>query len=383
MGVETSGPLSGVKIIDLTTMISGPMATAILADQGAEVIKVEPPHGDQLRFMGPLHNGVAACFFACNRNKKSVCLDLKTPTDQSTLKSLIADADVFVQNFRPGAIERMGFGEDVVRAINPDILYVSISGFGEEGPYANQRVYDPVVQALAGVTDVQADKQSKRPKMVQFVMADKVTALTTAQAISAALYQRERTATAQHIKISMIGATISFHWPEAMIGLTFKEAEFNPSLVGSAVDQVFETKDGKYLTCSAITNSEWAGICRALNKPDWIKDERFSSIPARVKNGDERKRLTGEQVRLFDRDVLLDRFAKEDAPAAPLLTRMELLSHEQITSNCIIETHEFDAFGEVRQAAPPARFERTPARIAGPAPALGAHTQEIIEALNQ
>lgn len=382
MTVPEFGPLSGVKVIDLTSMISGPMATAILADQGAEVIKIEPPHGDQLRYMGPRHNGLAACFFTCNRNKKSVCLDLKSERDQSALKKLIKTADVFVQNFRPGAIERMGFSEDVVRAINPSILYVSITGFGEAGPYANQRVYDPVVQALSGLTDVQADKKTKRPKMVQFVMADKVTALTAAQAISSALYQRERTGTAQHIKLSMIGATIGFHWPESMVGLTFKEAEFDPSAVGSAMDQVYETRDGKYITCSAVTDAEWSAICRGLGKESWIEDERFSTIRARTINADERKRLTRAEIAKFDCEDILTRLTNEDAPAGPLLSRMELISHEQISANNVIETIDFEGFGEVRQSSPAASFEKTPSRIAYPAPLLGEHTEEILDSIN-
>lgn len=381
MSKQPTGPLSGLKIVDLTSMISGPMATAILADQGAEVIKVEPPSGDQLRYMGPPHNGVAACFFTCNRNKKSVCLDLKSDPGREALKALLQEADVFVQNFRPGAIERMGFGEEVVRKINHNIVYVSISGFGEEGPYANQRVYDPVIQALSGMTDIQADKATKRPKMVQFVIADKVTALSAAQAITAALLERERSGVAQSIKLSMIDSMIGFHWPEAMVGLTYEEAEFDASAAGGTTDQVFETRDGKYVTCSAISDSEWAAVCLSIDKPEWVDDERFRTIARRTKNGEVRKRLTGEEISKFDREDLLKRFAEEGAPAGPLLSRVELLANEQIVANGTVETLSFEGFGSVRQAAPPARFSKTPSNIRTAAPTLGQHTEQVLSSI--
>ncbi len=187
------GPLDGIRVVDLTTMVSGPVATAMLADQGAEVIKVESLSGDQSRSIGNRRNGLTAGFFACNRGKKSLSLDLKRDDAKQALRELVKTADVFVQNFRPGAIDRMGFGEEEVRRLREDIIYVSISGFGETGPYAHQRVYDPIIQALSGATDIQADRDTRRPKMFRIIIADKVTSLTAAQAISSALFARERT----------------------------------------------------------------------------------------------------------------------------------------------------------------------------------------------
>ena len=170
------GPLDGIKVLDLTSMVSGPASTMMLADQGAEVIKIEPYHGEQVRHMAAPYNGVNPIFYSCNRGKKSVALDLKTDAGKEVLMKLADKADVFIQNFRPGAIDRMGFSEEVLRARNEKLVYVSISGFGEKGPYAQSRVYDPVIQALSGATDIQADRASGRPQMFRIIIADKVTA---------------------------------------------------------------------------------------------------------------------------------------------------------------------------------------------------------------
>jgi crotonobetainyl-CoA:carnitine CoA-transferase CaiB-like acyl-CoA transferase len=224
-----AGPLAGVRVLDLTTMVAGPVATRMLADQGADVIKIEPPHGDLMRHFNPIRNGMSASFLSCNRNKRSLAVDLKAAQGLTIVQKLIATADVLVHNFRPGAIERIGLGEDAVREIRQDIVYVSISGFGDSGPYANQRAYDPVIQALSGLAEIQTDRDTGRPKMVRTIIADKTTALTAAQAITAALFARERSGHGQHIRIAMLDAMIAYLWPEAMPTLTFVGEEHDPS----------------------------------------------------------------------------------------------------------------------------------------------------------
>ena len=170
------GPLNSIKVLDLTSMVSGPLAAAILGDQGADVLKVEPVHGEQLRHLGEPHNGVPASFFSCNRNKKSLAVDLKTEAGKDILWKLIDSADVLLQNFRPGAMSRMGFDESEVRRRNRSMIYVSIGGFGDKGPYAHKRVYDPIIQGLSGATDIQADRNTGRPNMFRIILADKVSA---------------------------------------------------------------------------------------------------------------------------------------------------------------------------------------------------------------
>ena len=374
------GPLAGIRVLDLTTMVSGPVAATMLADQGADVIKVEPPGGEQMRHLGPPHNGVTPMFFSCNRGKRSIVLDLKSDAGKSVLTDLIRETDVLIQNFRPGAMDRMGFGEPEARKLNDKLIYVSISGFGEQGPYAHKRVYDPVIQALSGAADIQANRETGKPGMFRIIIADKVTSVTAAQAISSALFHRERTGRGQHIKLSMLETMLAFFWPEGMGGLTYAENEYDPRRGQGTMDLVYEARDG-YLTAGAISTKEWVGMCRALDREDLIEDERFATPQARGQNGDERKRITAEEIAKWPREEILARLDEHDVPSAPLLNRVELMDHEQIRVNGSISRTTYEGFGEVRQAVPAARFSDSPSGIAGPAPRLGEHSEQILEAL--
>ncbi|MEM7018970.1 MAG: CoA transferase, partial [Pseudomonadota bacterium] len=371
------GPLEGIRVLDLSTMVSGPVAAMMLADQGAEVIKVEPLHGEQMRHLSPPHNGVSATFYSCNRGKKSITLDLKSDAGKAVLWDLIETVDVLIQNFRPGAMDRMGFSEPEVRKRNDKIIYVSISGFGEQGPYAQKRVYDPVIQALSGATDIQADRATKTPKMFRIILADKVTSLTAAQAISSALFSRERHGEGQHIRLSMLDAAISFFWPEGMSGLTYAEKEIDVTKYQGTMDLIYETQDG-YITAGAISDSEWQGMCRALNREDLIEDERFKTAAERFSNAEIRKQTTADEIVKWQSEEILTRLDQEDVPCAPLLKRMELMDHEQIRVNNTVDKTVYEGFGEVRQARPAAQFELTPSAIQAPGPKLGEHTREIL-----
>lgn len=371
------GPLDGIKIVDLTTMVSGPVATMMLCDQGADVIKVEALTGEQMRHIGPPHNGVASAFFSCNRGKRSLALDLKTEEGKAVLRKLIAETDVLIQNFRPGAMARMGFPDEVISDLNDNLIYVSISGFGEKGPYADNRVYDPVIQALSTATDIQMDRKTGRPQMFRIIVADKVTALTTAQAVTAALFHRERTGQGQQIKVSMLDAMLSFFWPEGMAGLVYGEMEFDVTRFQGKMDLIYESQDG-YITAGAVSDAEWAGLCRAIKREDLIEDERFATSSARFVNGETRKEMTAVEIAKFTSEDILARLNAEDVPCAALLTRMELLDHEQIQANDSVQIFDLPGFGEVRQAGPAARFEVTPTHIQSPAPRLGEHSQAIL-----
>lgn len=374
------GPLEGIKVVDLTTMVSGPVATMMLADQGAHVVKVEPLIGEQMRHIGPPHNGVASAFFSCNRGKQSIAIDLKSEEGKEVLTDLAREADVFIQNFRPGAIESMGFSEEALRQINEKLIFVSISGFGEEGPYRDKRVYDPVIQALSGATDIQTDRETGRPQMFRIIIADKVTSLAAAQAITSALFARERTGKGQHIRLSMLETMLSFFWPEGMAGLTYGDMEFDVTKFQGKMDLIYETKD-RHITAGAVSDKEWAGMCRALGREDLIEDPRFKTATDRFSNAEERKVLTAAEIAKWDSDEILDRLDSEGVPCAPLLNRMELMGHEQIIANASIQKIEYPGFGEVRQPRPAARFDQTPAEIQGPAPRLGQSSREILSAL--
>jgi crotonobetainyl-CoA:carnitine CoA-transferase CaiB-like acyl-CoA transferase len=374
---NSKGPLSGYRIIDLTQMLSGPMATMILGDQGADVIKVEPPGiGDLTRAMGASKRGIPAAFAIINRNKRSIALDLKDHRGLAVLKHLIGGADVFVQNFRPGRAERMGIGEAELRRLKPDLIYVSISGFGEKGPYVEKRVYDPVIQALSGLAAIQADYKTGRPQMMRLIIPDKVTALTAAQAITAALLARERTGEGQHVRLAMLDAVIAFLWPEGMANHTFISSNAQPARANSR-DLIFETADG-YITAGANSNAEWRGLATALGHPEWIDDPRFNTVAARIRNAAERLELTAEVLATKTSAEWLSRLEAHDVPSAPVLTREQVLRDPQVAANELIVESDHPHAGRMRQPRPAARFEGTPAGLHRPAPLLGEHTDEVL-----
>jgi len=372
------GPLAGVRVLDLTTMVSGPVATMMLGDQGADVVKIESPSGDLMRNYGTVHRGMSSSFLSSNRNKRSLCVDIKAKEGLEIVRKLVRSADVLVQNFRPGAIERMGLGEAEVRKLRPDIIFVSISGFGDTGPYVHQRVYDPVIQALCGLAEIQADRHlDGRPRMVRTIIPDKTTAVTAAQAITAALFARERSKQGQHIRIAMLDVMVAYLWPEAISSLTFVGHETDPSRGQMGLDLVFKTQDG-YITAGALSNSEWEGMCNALNRTELIGDPRFNSVALRGKNSAERRAIMSGEIEKWPTRKILKRLDERSVPCAPVLSRTDLLEDEQIRVNKLIEIHEDAQLGPVRQPRPAARFDRTPAAIIAMAPYLGQHNAELL-----
>ena len=371
------GPLHGFRVLDITTMVSGPVATMMLADQGADVIKIEPPGGELMRRVGVERRGMTASFLSCNRGKRSLAIDLKSAEGASIALRLAATADVLVQNYRPGAIDRMGFGEEAVRAVRPDIVFVSISGFGESGPYAHKRVYDPVIQALSGLADIQSDRATGEPRMVRTIVPDKTTSVTAAQAITAALLARERSGEGQHVRLSMLDTMIAYLWPEGMSALSWVGHEADPARGQMGLDLIFRTVDG-YITAGAVTDAEWAGLCRALDRGDLLTDPRFATPALRFANVAERRAIMGEEIAKWPAAEILARMEAEQVPSAPVLTRRELLDNPQVVENGTIEIHEDPELGPVRQPRPAARFDRTPAQVRAMAPFLGADNAAIL-----
>jgi len=375
------GPLHGYRIIDLTSNISGPLATMILADQGADVIKVEPPQGgDHTRASANRKGGFSASFLNNNRNKRSIALDLKTAAARDAILKLTATADVFIQNFRPGVVERMGLGEDAVRAVAPNIVYVSISGFGERGPYAPKPAYDPVVQALSSLATIQAGSDTDRPRLVRTILPDKLTAVTASQAITAALLHRARTGEGQHVRLAMLDAVLQFLWSSDMAGQTFVGEEKTQAETASAIDLIYATADG-YISAAVQTNKQWEGLTRALDHPEWLDDPRFRTPALRQQNLDERLRLTQETLLTRPAAEWLERLTAEDVPCAPVLTRSQVIRHPQVIANETLTEANHRTAGRLRQTRPAARFSATPADIRFGAPALGEHTDEILAEL--
>ena len=372
-----AGPLDGVRVVDLTSMISGPLATMMLADQGADVIKVEPPHGDHSRRVATRRGGFSASFLNNNRNKRSVVLDLKKPQGLVALKKLVVNADVFIQNFRPGVAERIGIGEEALREIAPDLIYVSVCGFGFEGPFAQKPVFDPLIQAVSGLTTVQAGSDEQRPRLVRTIVPDKVTAIQTSQAITAALFAKLKNGTGQHIKISMLDTVVFFLWSSDMGGHTFIGDELDTETAQSYIDLVYETADG-YISVAVVADKDWNGVSVALDRPDFLTDARFANAALREENKDARTRLTQEALLSFKSADAIKRLEQQDVPCAPVLTRRQMIQHPQIEANEILIDYQHPEAGYLRQVRQPAVFSTTTLSAPAPAPQLGQHTHEVL-----
>ena len=378
------GPLHGVRVLDFTGVVSGPFATMFLADQGADVIKIEPISGDiTRRSRAPIDkNGeFSSLFISSNRGKRSLSIDAKSASGLKVLAKLVAKADVLVQNFRPGTMERLGLGPDDLRKRFPRLIYLSISGVGETGPYVKKRVYDPIVQALSGFADIQSQPVTNRPQMIRTIVVDKTTAVFAAQAVSSALYAREKTGAGDHIRVAMLDSMISFLWPEGMMQYTVVGTEATTADPNDRPDLVFKTLDG-YMTVGTISDSEWQGFCNASGDSALKDDARFSTLGARYMNATARIHKMAEYLSQRTTAQWLERLDANDVPCAPILRRHEIIQNEQVVARGLIEELDQPSVGRIRQPKPAARFELNEARIGGPAPRVGQHTRDILQELD-
>lgn len=373
------GPLAGITILDLTSVVSGPLATMTLADQGADVIKVENPNGgDFTRQVSNRRGGYSANFLNNNRSKRSISVNLKDPRGIDLIKTLARDVDGFAQNFRPGVVERMGLGYEDLAVVNEGLVYLSISGFGEQGPYAQKPVYDPLVQALSGLTTVQAGSDADRPRLVRTIVPDKVSGLMAAQAFTAALLCRERTGLGQHVKVSMLDAVIDFLWHSDMTSQTFVCEEIPQQSAQSFIDLIYEVDDG-YITVSAMTDRQWHGLTAALDQPQLRNDPRFKTASLRQENINARLDETQKALRGLTAADALARLEAHDVPCAPVLTRWQMIDHPQVRANDIVQTLNHPDAGPLRQARPAARFSKTGLDLSRGGPALGGDTDTVLK----
>ena len=377
-----AGPLEGYKILDLTQVVSGPFATMLLAAQGADVIKVEPVSGlgDITRLPSFDKGGIGAFYMNNNRGKQSISLDLSQDAGREVIKRLIKETDVFVQNFRPGAIDRLGLGYEDLVAINPNLIYISISGFGPTGPYSGRPVLDPVIQGVCGVISRQLNPQIPFPDLIRNLFADKSTALTVAQATTAALLARERTGNGQFVEIPMVDACMYFFWPDAMMDLTMVDEDANGGILLSTVYNLTECSDGK-IVYFAASDGQRAGVCAAVGHPEWAEDERFSSMAALAANP-QNFVILGEMLAdaflLMTCDEAIEALIEADVPSGPVLTGEEAISDPQIVHNGTLVEWEHPDAGIVRQPKPAARFSATPAEPKYAAAHRGQHNEETL-----
>ena len=377
LGKPRTGPLTGVRVADFSAIFSGPIAGAMLADQGADVIKVEAFSGDLMRKGYPQSGGMASAFTSMNRNKRGLSVNLQTPEGKAIATRLIQSADVVLENFRPGVMDCLGLGYEAFKEHNPKLVYASINGVGSIGPYANRRVYDAVIQAVSGFTALRVDG---KPEMVNSLICDKVTSLTAAEAIVAALFRAERTGQGQRVEISMLDAALSFLWPDTMNNFTFLDDGIEP--VAPLDHSVFlhETKDG-WIASMPVQESEFFGIFRSLDLPELVDDPRFQDAAARLKHRAELRALMDEAYPKFTTAVLCERFESEDVPYSRLNSRAEVIDDPQIKAMGALLNYEHPAAGRVRTPRPAAQFEQTPSNIYAHTPELGEHSAEILREL--
>jgi len=379
---DRTGPLEGFRILDLTAMLTGPLATMILADQGAEVVKVERPGtGDVMRFLGTMRGGMSTFFATCNRGKRSIVVDLARASGREIVLELASRADVFVQNFRPGVIERLGLAEPLLRDRHPELVYVSLSAFGETGPYAHRPAYDHVIQAMTGAPYLQGSEEDGRPEFMRTTWCDKVTALTVAQAITAALLARQRGRGGQHLRLSMLDASLAFLWPDGFVNHTLIGTEGVTALPPiAATYRAVEARDG-FIAVAAVTDEQWVGLFRAAGRPDLARDPRMASAGERFAHLAEIGEELESATRGRSRDELLAKLVAEDVPCAPILRLEEVAGFEQVEASGTLVESVHPVLGRMREPRPPVRFDATPAAIARPAPRLGEHTDAVLAEL--
>jgi crotonobetainyl-CoA:carnitine CoA-transferase CaiB-like acyl-CoA transferase len=381
------GPLAGYTVVDLSQVVSGPLATMLMADQGAEVIKVEPTSGlgDITRAPAFQKNGLSALYLNNNRGKRSLSVDLTTDEGRKIVLDLCKTADVVVQNFRPGAVERLGIGYDDVAAVNADVVYVSISGFGPDGPSAGRPVFDPVIQANCGMVARQVNPDIPFPDLVRTLVADKSTALTVAQAITAALLARERGQGGQHVHVSMIDACLYFFWPDGMMDHTLMDPDAGPGILLSEIYRLTDTADGKIVYFTG-NDKQRSGVFAALGHPEWGDDERFASTAALTANP-QNFALLGEMMAeafaQMDTETVLARLVEHDVPAGPILSPEEVIADAQIRHNGTLIEWQDPRAGRIRQPRPAARFSATPASANTTAALRGEHNGEILHQIGR
>jgi len=381
-----AGPFEGIRIIDLSQVVSGPFATMLLADQGADVIKVEPNSGspDTMRLPAFQKAGVSALFVNHNRGKRCLSVDLRKDEGRAILLELAAKADVFVQNFRPGAVERLGVSYEDVKRVNPDIIYVSISGYGPSGPYADRPVYDPIIQGLSGIVHRQTNPEIPIPDLVRNLLADKTTAFTVAQAISAALFHRERRGEGQHITVPMLDAFLYFFWPDGMMDSTLLDEDVSGGFLLSNTYRLTPTADGRLIYFTA-NDTQRGGLFRAIGLESLNDDPRFETLAqmAIPENFEKAGAMIANAFLELSTATAMERLLENDVPCGAILEPHEVPKDPQVVHNEILETWQHPTAGAIRQPRPAARFSATPADIGRSAGTIGEHNDEILGELGR
>ena len=373
------GPLDGVRVLDLTSVVLGPLATQIMGDLGADVIKVESPDGDTTRFTGPKRStDMSALFMGLNRNKRSIVLDLKQATARDALWRLIDDADVFLHSIRPKAVDRLGFGHEAVCARNERIVYAGIHGFRTDGPYGGAPAYDDVIQGLSGGVDLMA-RLVGEPRYMPTIMADKTCGLVVAYAVMAALLERERSGSGQFVEIPMFETMVAFNMADHIFGHAFDppEGPIGYSRVLAPSRRPYRTRDG-HICMLAYTDPQWKRFWEEAGRPEYAGDSRFGTLAARADNIEEVYRTAASLIAGRTTDDWLATLARLDIPCARVTLLDALADDPHLAEIGFFRKATHPREGGINLADTPVRFSRTPAAIRRLQPGLGEHSAEIL-----
>tara|TARA_B100001059_G_scaffold48274_1_gene41254 strand:+ start:95 stop:1303 length:1209 start_codon:yes stop_codon:yes gene_type:complete len=377
---SSSQPLAGIKVIELSNMITCSLAAMTMSSQGAQVIKVEPPiMGDKMRPLGTQKNGVSGFFHNCNRGKRSLAVDLKSNAGIKAVKELVMQSDVLLHNYRPGVMDRLGLGSDVLRKLNPRLIYVAVSGFGTKGPMADLPAFDHVIQGLAGFTDLQSSEENSFDFIKTFI-CDKVTAYTVGQAATAALLARASTNEGQHIDISMLHACLAFMWPDGMMHKTLKDEDRFKMSPGSDYFETINYKDGG-VAVAPLSDEHWKALLPMLGYPELINTPLYASIASRMTNMDQVMKVLREPRNDIGVKKAMEILIAADVPCSPCTKREDLESVDQIKAIGALETYVTKTMGELTVTTPPILFEGKKTSQAQPSPLLGEHSKEILQEL--
>jgi crotonobetainyl-CoA:carnitine CoA-transferase CaiB-like acyl-CoA transferase len=372
--------MAGVRVLDLSIALTGPYAAALLADQGADVIKVERPGiGDIARWVGVMVNGMSSLYLVCNRGKRGIAVDLHTDEGADIVRRLAATSDVVLQNFRPGVMEKVGLGYDDVRALNPEIVYCSLSGFGADGPYRDKSAYDTVIQAYAGLASNQADPDDGVPVFLRQTAADKITSLFASQAITAALFARARGKGGQHVELSMMDAVVSFLWADAAANEVLLEADGSQNSSFVAGFRPFRFTDGWGIV-TPTSDADFAGMCRGFGVEGY-DDPRVATIGERIKHRHVTEpimdRCYANAANLTSEEAMA-RLNAQRVPCSLVVSPADLPDDVHARAIGLFEDRDHPVVGHHRIPRHPTRFGGGPAVLGGPSPTLGEHTDEVL-----
>jgi len=376
-----SGPLHGVKIVEMTSVVLGPWACQMFADMGADVIKIEQPRGDSNRTLGAAQNpGMAALYLTCNRNKRSLVLDLRQDGARDALLALVKDADVFVHNNRPQVMTKLRLEYADMKKVNPKIIYCGAYGYAKKGPYGALGALDDSIQAVSGIASLSTMTLGE-PRYLPTIVADKTTALTVVYGVLAALFHRERSGEGQELEVPMFETMVNFVMAEHLWGMTFDPPKGAPGYTRlmSHHRKPYKTLDG-YIAILPYLDAHWEKFCRLTDHQDLIDAPQFKTLADRVRNIDDTYRITGEIMATRKTREWLDLFDKSGVPTIVVNSLEDLANDPHLNATGFWKFYDHPTEGRLRMPAFPVNFSSTPADIRLPAPRLGEHTREVLSA---